>query len=718
MAVVGYQQLQNNSSVGSALTDFKAVITDACLDASTKTDFFTAAAADGSNVRVASDIDGTTIYPFHQMFWDQAGEKFALRVALPAVTTGQNDIYLIIDDSLSALPADGDPDGKYACHAGFICWSDDGTEDLTGNHTMTEVGSPARTTDVFGNPTGAIDFDGTNDVIKFDSPTVFANPTGTVQAWTKRASGSPDRRLCLLHRADTDDSVMLIQNTNYPSLTGSQDSWSFVVDRGITGLSIEVIEETTLNTFELVSLTFDFNQNADGNIADPSDGDLFVNGVNYAPGSSAVGTHGIGTDTGADMILWGSRSGSSFFPGVSHGFRYTDTILSADYLAAQAANENNPGTFWVGQGYVINSSIPVAKSSTCPAENLAELAESNLAPLGNISLLEQAYQVPATQVVMLAWEQLVPVALALNLQKPGTVPLESLGLISQQFPAAIENLANVAREGISPVDYLANLRSFGTVPLDHQALVNLETIFPIEQLLDVVLAKTVYPEHLLSVRLSTTVPVIWEGALVVEQALNVPLSWLATIDQAPTMPVDTTAPVSAEGAVPAEHLANLQHSAGVPLEQLVRLAESNTLLAETLVTLEQLSEVTFERIAEIGVEEFMPLDWGGAMALQLSSQVPIEWLGGISQAAPIMVESVTLLVVEKDITTEQLTALATSRSIQTEMIAIVDRDAVLPITWDGRKGFIAGIKNVFKKDNRGAYFRLRGGRGVIFNRRN
>ena len=660
MAIVGTQKLVNNSSVNSVLAGYKSVITDACLDAATKAAFFAAAANDGHNVRVCADAAGATVYPFHVMFWDQAGQKFALRSEIPSMSTILNEIFLVIDDSYLALPADADPTGKHAAHDGFLVWSDDGTEDLTGNLAATENGSPSRTTDIFGNPAGALAMDGVDDFISFDTPPDDMLPdTGvmSITVWAVKPSSGTDNRVHFIHdHANTNNMMAIANPAAYPA-----NSWGVSDHSYDSSLNHEMYGDGVYDgAFE--SLTHVWDYSVHGNMYS-SHGDFFINGVGPQTPDASDSGYGVGTTPTSNLILWGSRNGSKFFNETTFGFRAIKAQKSADYIAAEFANENDPGTFWVGQGYVPNSATPVELSSPCAVDQLATI-------LINVSL-------PAEYRKALGMLQ--------------TLPVEALTPVGELNSLCVDMLAEMFSSQTIGTEHQARLAGIDTVPAAYAAGLDKSVQLLVNQLLDVAQAKQANVDALAGIAATNPLQVAWSGALGVEFTADLPIEWLAPTAWSGSLPAEFTRAAVLSDATPAEYQASNEISAAVPAEQLADMVALDT----------------------------VPASWSGAMVLEFATEIPIEWLGTVNLGEPVSLENAAVLVTDPTLPTERLADLILSKGIEAEYVAVCATGDLVPVSWAGVAGFVAGITRVFRKGKRGTYFPLRGsrGRGVFFNRR-
>lgn len=198
----------------------------------------------GGDLRFSSDAAGLQQLPCQVYRFDKASTNAQVWIKVPFAFTGAV-VYVWGNNPGETQPLPTDLFGSQAVWSDYEFVTHEGVTDATGNYPITQFGSPLAVTDLFGNPTGAVDVNGSNQWGRAAVSYVRSRPM-TYQVWasTDNLTGT-DRGIFGSYSSSEGfrfDAVRL-KNTN---------AWSFW-DRVMSGTDVE--SSATVSTAQWFKIT-------------------------------------------------------------------------------------------------------------------------------------------------------------------------------------------------------------------------------------------------------------------------------------------------------------------------------------------------------------------------------------------------------------------------------------------------------------------------------
>jgi hypothetical protein len=319
------------TKVAADLTDFPIYLDTDDLS----TGFYTNAKSDCSDVRITL-ADGTTEIPREIVFCDGTNGEIHFKAAGTLSGSFDTSYYIYYGNAAASDYAVSATYGRNAV------WSDydavyhmnedpSGSApqmiDSTGNsNDGTSAGSMTSGDLVTGKLGEGIDFDGTNDYIDLANRIVNATGNVSYSSWAKPNTTSGVRVL-----------AALAAGTAYRSGLYQPDNvYRFSVNSASTFISTS---SANVNNWTYLVGTYDTSTTR-----------LYAAGSQVASSSSAQTT--LTTET----AFIGSRGGVDlFFSGVLDEIRFTNSVLSANWITTEYNNQSSPSTFYSAEAEEANS---------------------------------------------------------------------------------------------------------------------------------------------------------------------------------------------------------------------------------------------------------------------------------------------------------------------------------------------------------------------------
>lgn len=297
-------------------------------------DLMARAETDGSDIFFAS-ADGTTPLDFEIESWDPDAGDLVAWVRLTIDDTNGATLYLRYGEASVATP----PNPPAVWTEGFLTVfhmnNDPGASDIIDSLGMRD-GTPTGgmdANDLVGGQLGlGIDLDGNNDEIDFDNPITGAS-THTISGWVNQgtSNGDGDAFVVLGSGGTLRGSRFLHTVDNV--FSGGDVLAGFYSDDHLTNDAINT------NGFHLVHWTYDDNRDSRVYI----DGQLVDGPQNFGTAEDTQGMEGrIGNAPGGGMGF-GNGMGLN---GIVDEVRIAATARSAEWIAAEFANQDDPGAFY------------------------------------------------------------------------------------------------------------------------------------------------------------------------------------------------------------------------------------------------------------------------------------------------------------------------------------------------------------------------------------
>lgn len=326
------------------------------------------AQANGGDIRaaLASDASGQLpiqVVAFEYDTTDAAGDADIEIWTRLTLNTATDTTFYLAYNTPGTTVADGVADafGRNAVWADYACvyhMQATGSQvDATGNgHTLTEAGDPTSVAGLLGLSGGnAIDLDGTGD--KYTAST---NPRGNSSFVFQ----------CLFTAADVGDGQGLADD-----LASSAGGFHTLVNN--TGDLRTRIDDSGANSGEFSAATTvdDETPRMVHMVADKS-------GVarHYVNGSAVGGTlniSGYGDISPTENLNIGQFVTSKNLNGIMDEIRIRESVLSADWIATEFANQNSPATFIV-EGTPEDATIPAEATRTAFAQGTPKAQAATL----------------------------------------------------------------------------------------------------------------------------------------------------------------------------------------------------------------------------------------------------------------------------------------------------------------------------------------------------
>lgn len=346
MAIIGYETVAN-AGVGSTLSDFPVLLTEANLDDGASSQFWTDVDTDGYRIRIATANDGTGRIPMEVAYFDKSAKKFQIWSKPSSMTTGTNTIYITLDDSLSSFDAVGDTNGRNAVWNNvYEFMSHDLVTDSTGNYTgVFTVTGAVQATDPLGRPNGAYDFDGVDDKIvvalggRNPMSGLSLGDEVSIGAWMANQSVDNYRRAFHVVGDSGAGSVQLGANgynlNKYFFTTTANGSTTTPRVQGTSDAA---------GTWEKITGVDTDYQNGSG-----SGEIIYINAAaDSSSNAASAAAHGSAT---ASIILGCRNDNTNFYNGILSHCWFAKSGFTAHWVAAEYANQSSPATFFVPQGY-------------------------------------------------------------------------------------------------------------------------------------------------------------------------------------------------------------------------------------------------------------------------------------------------------------------------------------------------------------------------------
>lgn len=331
----------DSDRVDSDLTNFLFMV-DLSLFGS---QFWASVASDGSDIRV-TESDGQTELPSYVSQIDTVAETGVMWVRISGTLSSSADtvLYFYFDNSAASAYATTDTYGRNNCFQDYEAFWDfeqdpSGTApqlvDLTGNgNDGTSTGGMTAGDEVDGKVGNAWNSDGTNDFV-FSSSVTLGNSI-TLGGWFKADDTSSTQRLI-----SKDDNGTARNVSFYLAATGQYGFaiWSSGTVNNINGGTANTEWQHIIATFE-----------------SSTEQAIYLNSAKVASDTTSVPSS-IDYDVSEVWNLWRQADSSDYFDGqTSLGFLRA-SALSADYIAAEYANQYAPGSFYTVEPAVSSASV-------------------------------------------------------------------------------------------------------------------------------------------------------------------------------------------------------------------------------------------------------------------------------------------------------------------------------------------------------------------------
>jgi len=312
-----------------------------------------------------------------------------------------------------------------------------------------------------------------------------------------------------------------------------------------------------------------------------------------------------------------------------------------------------------------------------------------------------AFPAPAAGGTPVEVAQVIPVEYGLDVQARVELAADWVGGVSRDVPVPVEILHLLTRSAGMLLDHQVMVSVARGLPTEVIAPLTSSAELQIEQALEIIRAHQVPTEQLSGLSAGPVLPVLWSGALAVDLAVDLPLDWLMELEKGASLPAEYDQNIAVGRPLPADHQADLATS----------------------------SEIRIEHLGDLLQTAELPVLWTGMLLLEFLSPLPVDIQAGLETTPALHIDSVAMIVAEREMSVEQLGEMIAARDIQADFVAVIARDDVLPVAWDGVSGFIAGVTRIFKRRAGPAtrfadrpdrsWFPVKGarGRGVIFKRR-
>ena len=281
----------------------------------------------GGDVRLSTDAAGLAQLPLEVVLWDTAANACVIYTKRDVNGATAEDIYIWGDNTGDTQPTVTDTYGRNSVWSDFEYISHDGVTDSTGNHTITQLGSPTTATDIFGNVAGAVSLNGTTQYGRATGSFSSTKPI-YISGWGNSNDVTSRQGLLGLYASGA--------GNNYVSLFNNTGSNSGFVERGGGGLTANIANSsgaTTNNNW------FAF----DGVAITSSSRAAYLNGANK-------GTN-VQTQSASNLnrITYGRFDDSTpniYFNGELCQLRLGYFQPSDDYISTKYNNQNTPNTFF------------------------------------------------------------------------------------------------------------------------------------------------------------------------------------------------------------------------------------------------------------------------------------------------------------------------------------------------------------------------------------
>jgi hypothetical protein len=332
----GQGRLLTGLSPGSSLSGFTAVITKDNLPTSALDAGSLSCLNGGGDWRFSTDINGSTQLDCEIVTCvtnaTASSTKFIAWVRFPTYASGTREVYAFWNKAGQSQPA------ANAAYGSEAVWQDFRNNyhfnsagvlvDSTGNHNLTQFGSPTSVTGQVGDAT----YSGGNYSNRFEAvgdKGIQGNTARTVSLWSASI-------------ANTDRGI-----ASWGTGGSSGERWTIRLDQGrfrteVTGSYKFNNTDHSDGTFKRLSSVYDGTTFPAG-LINRTNG---VSETSYSSGSSQT----INTGNANDLIV----AASTTFSGGDSGSEYTDEFsirafaISADLDLSEYNNQNNPAAFWTG----------------------------------------------------------------------------------------------------------------------------------------------------------------------------------------------------------------------------------------------------------------------------------------------------------------------------------------------------------------------------------
>ncbi|PCI51897.1 MAG: hypothetical protein COB49_00400 [Alphaproteobacteria bacterium] len=332
MAIIYSEEFRNNTSVTSVLTDYPTLITEICLKASTKAEWFTTAATNGEDVQVYLDAAFTIRMKTELVSWDSVAETFEIHTLYSSLGTVLNKLYLVVDSAQVSQPAFTDTYGRSAVWFNYEgVWHLNDLVDSAGNYDLTASNAPTTTPGQIGD---GYNFNGTTQYLENTSIVAPAGQPVSLQCWGASNSLSAlQGAVSLLDSADGSGQFSLY-------FAGNISDHLVALERSAAGSTKFTNGGPAYTAGAWMAGTAVF--------AGTADRKMFVNGTAAGTETSSLTNPLSSFNT---LRIGHSRTNNQYyFDGKIDEARWINSELSVDWIATEYANQSSPGTFWVGQG--------------------------------------------------------------------------------------------------------------------------------------------------------------------------------------------------------------------------------------------------------------------------------------------------------------------------------------------------------------------------------
>lgn len=321
------------------MSDFPVLLTEANLDEGASSAFWTAVDTNGYRIRIATANDGTGRIPMEVVTFDKSAKTMQIRAKPSSMTTGTNTIYITLDSSLGSFDAvdatNGSENVWNSTYKSVLHMEQDPSGsapqilDSTANDTHWTTNGSMTGGDLvsakFGN---GLDFDGTDDYLSIPAGMLsgsytqlyisfWINMSSVTKQWIVTKNALNDFGIACF---DTNGVMRVYSGSNFERWIGNTGDFT-----------------TGLNKFDCV-----YDEAVGGYWT------IYKNGSALTPSSN-----------NADAIVKGSSAtyiglfdGTARLASILDEFIIAETAPSADWIAAEYANQSDPATFFVPQGGV------------------------------------------------------------------------------------------------------------------------------------------------------------------------------------------------------------------------------------------------------------------------------------------------------------------------------------------------------------------------------
>ncbi|MHA2402659.1 MAG: LamG-like jellyroll fold domain-containing protein, partial [Candidatus Kariarchaeaceae archaeon] len=351
----------------SDLTDFPLLIS--IIDSDLKT----RAQADGRDIAFFDSLGNQLDHEIEKYDPDYSGSEAELLAWIKSDLSSTSDTIITMKYGDSSIANQWNPTGVWSNGYNNI-WhlkedpSTQQIDDSTTSNDGTSVGSMTSGDQVAGQIGGSLDFDGSNDLINFGVINTNAWSAMTVSAWVYKYDTGDDRIFSIAPSTFVNDSRITIAATSDRFFTriGTDGSG------GSLSTTVAASGSFTPNTWQHVTATWDSSS---------SQIVLYVDGapaISVAKGGTSIRDHSAQEAVIANVNLAENR----YYYGIIDEVRLSTSARSADWVATEYSNQNNPSGFYsVGSEFSLQFEDPVDLSST---DVDAEMSTGSHSSFGNL----------------------------------------------------------------------------------------------------------------------------------------------------------------------------------------------------------------------------------------------------------------------------------------------------------------------------------------------